>query len=308
MNESGINTLAALIDDLDPDLDPASDRKPAAKPTFYAIRKCDALRAPAIFFHWDDCRFYVNVKENDDPVEYQCFDMLAEAARYLSPQPPKKTQPKKKKAAQKAAAETSAKDVKPPARAETPSASTKTVVDSPSPNKTSGIATQKPSGSDATNTAPITCVAALKDPPPSSTLEPALLHQSILNSPTKRMGLPLQRKAVKKAPPVSAKRTVKSVKKPVVKKSVATSAKKTVKSSKATTLKTAPKKKKSTAKVAEVAVVEKLTTRKSVVKWEDKFQLLKEFKEEFGVMDFLSVRRQNYGKYKGLYAWVCMAQ
>jgi hypothetical protein len=303
MNESGMNTLASLIEDLDP----ASDRKPAAKPKFYAVRKCDALRAPAIFFHWDDCRFYVNVKENDDPVEYQSFDMLADAARYLSPQPPKK-ELKTKQVAQKAGAKTTVKDVKPPARTETPSTSTRTaaignVVDSPSPNKKSGASTEQTTGSDATNT-PITRVAALKNPPPSYEKETAPSHQLLLNSQTKRKGLPLQRTAVKQQPPASAKRTVTSATATIVNKSVPTSAEKTVKYSKATTVKTPPKKKKSTAKVAKAAAVEKLTMRKSDVKWEEKFQLLNEFKEEFGVMDFLSVRRKNYGKYKGLYTWV----
>jgi hypothetical protein len=281
-----MNTFESLIEDFDP----APDRKPAAKPKFYAIRKCDALRAPAIFFHWDDCRFYVNVKENDDPVEYQSFEMLADAARYLSPQP--KTEPKKKKLSQKAAAKTPIKDVKPH------SESTRTAAI----NEKSGTATEKPNGSDATNTAPITGVSALKDPPPSSAKETAPLHQLILNTPTKRKGLPLQRQAVKKAPPASA--NLKPAKASIVKKSVPTSAKKTLKSSKATIVKTPPKRKKSTAKVAKVTVVEKLAMRKSDTKWEDKFQLLKEFKEEFGVVDFLSVRRKNYGKYKGLYTWV----
>jgi hypothetical protein len=264
-----MTTLASLINDLDP---ASSDRKPAAKPQFYAVRKCDALRAPAIFFHWDDCRFYVNVKENDDPVEYKSFDMLADAARYLSPQPGKKKEPKKKKAAQgKAGAKTA------PA-----STGTATAIDSLGPNKTSDA------DEDATNTP--TNTAALKDPPPNSLPEET-------GPPTKRKGLPLQRKAVKKTPPPAS----------AAKASIIKSAKASI-SAKKTTVKTPPKKKNSsTAKVAkavQVVVVEKPTMRKSDAKWEEKFQLLKDFKEQYGVVDFLSVRRNNYGKYKGLYTWV----
>jgi hypothetical protein len=264
MTESGMNTLASLIEDLNP----ALDRKLAAEPRFYAVRKCDALRAPAIFFHWDDCRFYVNVKENDDPVEYESFAMLADAARYLSPQKAK-VQPKKNKVAQTAAAKTAVKkEVKPPTR------------------------------SDASDT-PISHVAALKDPPPGSAKETTPLHQLMVNPSTKRKGLPLQRKAVKKAPPASAKRAVKSVK-----KAIPTSAKKTLKSLKATTVKGPLKRKKSTAKVAKRPVVETPPLKKSDETWEAKFQLLMEFKAEFGVLTLLSVRRNNYGKYKGLYTWV----
>jgi hypothetical protein len=67
------------------DLDPAfsEDTKLPAKRQFYAVRKCDSLRAPAIFLHWDDCCFYVDSKENVGPLDYQSFDSMDDAARYV---------------------------------------------------------------------------------------------------------------------------------------------------------------------------------------------------------------------------------
>jgi hypothetical protein len=65
------------------DDEPASDTKPPAKRMYYAIRKCDSLKAPAIFLHWDDCSFYVDDDENEVRVEYQSFDQMAEAIKYI---------------------------------------------------------------------------------------------------------------------------------------------------------------------------------------------------------------------------------
>jgi hypothetical protein len=71
--------MLPLIDD-----EPASgDTKPAAKQRYHAIRKCDSLKAPSIFLHWDDCSFYVDEEENDVQVEYQSFDLISEAVKYI---------------------------------------------------------------------------------------------------------------------------------------------------------------------------------------------------------------------------------
>ena len=70
--------MSPLIDD-----EPASDTKPPAKRMYYAIRKCDSLKAPAIFLHWDDCSFYVDDEENEVSVEYQSFGLMAEAIKYI---------------------------------------------------------------------------------------------------------------------------------------------------------------------------------------------------------------------------------
>jgi hypothetical protein len=68
-------------------------KKPAAKPItpsssfhkFYAIRKCHALKAPAIFLDWNDCNFYVeqDEHENQDDVEYKTFDVMRNAMEYI---------------------------------------------------------------------------------------------------------------------------------------------------------------------------------------------------------------------------------
>jgi hypothetical protein len=72
----------------------SSDTKPPARRQYYAVRKCDSLRAPAIFLHWDDCSFYVehtilslvaNEESKDEAqAEYQSFDQIAEAMEYIS--------------------------------------------------------------------------------------------------------------------------------------------------------------------------------------------------------------------------------
>jgi hypothetical protein len=62
------------------------DRKPAATPKgqrFWAIRKCDSLKSPAIFTDWDDCSFYVDQSENDCKLAYKEFDSGLEALNYL---------------------------------------------------------------------------------------------------------------------------------------------------------------------------------------------------------------------------------
>jgi hypothetical protein len=65
------------------------DKKPAAKElqsisTFYAIRKSDALKTPAIFLCWEDCSFYIDKDEKEPtPSEYQEFETLDEATEYI---------------------------------------------------------------------------------------------------------------------------------------------------------------------------------------------------------------------------------
>lgn len=77
--------MPPLIDDNNDNNKPtASDKKPPAKRLFYAVRKCEALKAPAIFLDWDDCCFYVNIKENDGPVDYQTFDVITDAFKYMT--------------------------------------------------------------------------------------------------------------------------------------------------------------------------------------------------------------------------------
>jgi hypothetical protein len=54
------------------------------KPQYYAVRKCDSLKTPAIFWDWDDCSFYLDKEENDDEVDYQVFGAIAQALDYLT--------------------------------------------------------------------------------------------------------------------------------------------------------------------------------------------------------------------------------
>jgi hypothetical protein len=50
----------------------------------YAVRKSCSLFAPALFFHWDDARFYIEENNASDiPVEYRCFQNFIEAMKYL---------------------------------------------------------------------------------------------------------------------------------------------------------------------------------------------------------------------------------
>jgi hypothetical protein len=60
-------------------------KKPArnAKIRYYAIRKCDSLKAPAIFLSWEDCQFYVQAKENEETPEYEEFESLQGANKYI---------------------------------------------------------------------------------------------------------------------------------------------------------------------------------------------------------------------------------
>ena len=44
-----------------------------AKSSYFAIRKCDALKLPAIFTNWEDCSFYIDQVSNDE-IEYEEFD------------------------------------------------------------------------------------------------------------------------------------------------------------------------------------------------------------------------------------------
>jgi Helicase associated domain len=51
---------------------------------FYAIRRCYALKAPAVFLNYDDCSLYIEQDENDETVvEYKRFDIMAEAMDYI---------------------------------------------------------------------------------------------------------------------------------------------------------------------------------------------------------------------------------
>jgi hypothetical protein len=50
---------------------------------YIAVRKCDSLKAPAIFFGWDDCSFYVDQEENECKVEYKGFDLILDAMEWV---------------------------------------------------------------------------------------------------------------------------------------------------------------------------------------------------------------------------------
>jgi hypothetical protein len=74
--------MAPLIDYYDA---AASDaRKHSAKRLYHAVRKCDSLKAPAIFFAWEDCNFYVNNDENECVADWKSFAQLVDAVKYLT--------------------------------------------------------------------------------------------------------------------------------------------------------------------------------------------------------------------------------
>jgi hypothetical protein len=57
--------------------------------TFYAIRKCQGLKGPAIFMNYEDCSNYLTLKNDDDDVdaaaatEYQEFNIILNAMEYI---------------------------------------------------------------------------------------------------------------------------------------------------------------------------------------------------------------------------------
>jgi hypothetical protein len=50
---------------------------------YYGVRKCDSLEGPAIFLNWKDCKLFVG-SEKDDTIEYQSFERIADATRYVT--------------------------------------------------------------------------------------------------------------------------------------------------------------------------------------------------------------------------------
>jgi hypothetical protein len=80
-------------------MDTKESRKAVAKPSsiqdesieklskpqhaYFALRQCDFLKGPAIFFAWEDCCFYVDQKENEGEVECQGFDMILDAIEWI---------------------------------------------------------------------------------------------------------------------------------------------------------------------------------------------------------------------------------
>jgi hypothetical protein len=59
--------------------------KPAVVPLFFAVRKCDNLKGPAIFLEWDDCRSFVGKDTNTINVpRYKIFQVLTDAMAYIS--------------------------------------------------------------------------------------------------------------------------------------------------------------------------------------------------------------------------------
>jgi hypothetical protein len=97
------------------------DRKPEAtssstkeeqlkKPTkpqhqIFAIRKCDSLKAPAIFFAWEDCEFYVDEEENEGVVDFKGFDLVLDAIKWIYEEKNDDSIPKKTMAAIPAASQ-----------------------------------------------------------------------------------------------------------------------------------------------------------------------------------------------------------
>jgi hypothetical protein len=62
----------------------SDNRKHSAKRLYHAVRKCDSLKAPAIFFDWVDCNFYVDNDENEGVVDWKSFEQLVDAVNYLT--------------------------------------------------------------------------------------------------------------------------------------------------------------------------------------------------------------------------------
>ena len=50
---------------------------------YFAVRQCDSLKGPAIFFAWEDCCFYADQKENEGVVECQGFDLIIDAVEWI---------------------------------------------------------------------------------------------------------------------------------------------------------------------------------------------------------------------------------
>lgn len=62
----------------------SENKKHSAKRVYHAVRKCDSLKAPAIFFAWEDCNFYVDNDENEGVVDWKSFEQLVDAVKYLT--------------------------------------------------------------------------------------------------------------------------------------------------------------------------------------------------------------------------------
>jgi hypothetical protein len=231
--------MAPLIDDGDS----VSDKKPAAKRIYYAIRQCDSLKAPAIFLDWDDCSFYVDQNENEGVVDFAKFDKVVDAVTYITlkkstllvdsgvlvayPEPDAKKKP--------------LQDVKPAARS-TASA----------PAKAAPVAQVE---SENSTTGTVAATATLKDVSiPLGTLEKDLL----------------------KAAPPPASTTLHS------------------------------------AEVAPQILTTPFPSKfqyggSRELNWEHKFQMMKEFKEEYGSCELPVIAKHQSEKYKGIYTWVRMA-
>jgi hypothetical protein len=217
-------TMAPLIDDDDW----ASDKKPAAKQIYYAIRQCDSLRAPAIFLHWDDCSFYVDNDENEDDVVFAKFDKVVDAVTYITL---KTSIPLANSGDLVAYQEHDLQDVKPAAQS-TASA----------PANTSPVARVD---SENSKTQTVAATVTLKD---------VSFH---VRAPEIAL--------LKSAPPPAS-----------------------------TTLDSAK------------AAPESPTTP-LILNWENKFQMMQDFKEEYGSCELPVIKKNESEKYKGLYGWVRMA-
>lgn len=60
---------------------PQGKLKEPACQIFYAVRKCDSLKAPAIFFSFDDANFFVEME--NEKVECKEFNVILDAMEYL---------------------------------------------------------------------------------------------------------------------------------------------------------------------------------------------------------------------------------
>jgi hypothetical protein len=264
------STMPTLTAD---DCEPASDKKPPAKRQFYAIRKCDSLKAPAIFLHWDDCCFYVDNEENDGRVDYQTFDVITDAFKYITIQQheherevlvvvvdPKASAKKSQGGVVEAKAKKSPAPAKRAAVKESLDQKSGLLVTAKN-RKTPAVATtttkKKP---PATSAKKGTAVAAKIDR--TSTAKKSF---GAINTRTRAHTTPA------KAAPTSTKKSVNSA----MAMAMAT-----------TSVKSPPP----------------MTKRE--VNWEAKFLLLKQFKKEFGACHCQALTTYSSGKYKGLDTWV----
>jgi hypothetical protein len=85
MSVSGIPHIMTEAEDRKPEAAASSSIEEPSKSqrVYYAIRTCDSLKAPAVFFSWDDCFFYIDQKETEGKVVHQGFDVILDAVEWI---------------------------------------------------------------------------------------------------------------------------------------------------------------------------------------------------------------------------------